>query len=74
MLDLLECGRDAADELLAGFGERYAARGSVEQPHTDPPLEGGHCMAQCGARHSELVGRCAEIALPRDSQHRSEFG
>lgn len=71
--DLGQRGADTGDELFARIGHRNAARGAVEQAHTQPRLQRRHRMAERGAGHAKLVSGGTKATQTRNSNHGVEF-
>src|SRR5262245_44200968 len=71
--DLRKRRCDTAYEQLAGFRQRHAARGTIEQADAQSLFQCGHSMANRGARPVEFDCGHAEIAATSHSNYRFQF-
>src|SRR5690606_34075429 len=59
-LDIRDSGADPFEEEASRIGQGHAARGAVEEAHTQMPLELADGIAVSGGRHRQLKGRAAK--------------
>ena len=62
-LDLVKARSDAVEQPLARFGQRNAAGGAGEKPHTEAAFQRAHCVAERRLRYAELGGSFGEALL-----------
>ena len=71
-IDLVEPRGDGAQQALARFGRRHAARGAGQQPQSEPLLQPADSMAERGLRDAELGCGPREAPFPRHGDEREQ--
>lgn len=71
---LSERGSDALEESCAGFGQRDAAGGPMEQAHAETSFESAHGVAQLRRARSRHSGGASEAALAGDGEEGGQVG
>lgn len=68
MVELIDAGSDAFDEVASGLGQLDAACMSLKQKNAKVFLQRLHARADTGLRYAERVGGVAKVQIFRDGE------